>query len=271
MVAQEVNVHDVWCSNLEEEFAKLRGMIEDYPFVAMDTEFPGVVLTPMGQYRSKEDFNYQQLLCNVNALKLIQVGITLMDRDGCLPPGNDVWQFNLHFDTSDDMYSTDSIELLRTAGFDFSRHQSEGILMEDFGELLTTSGLLVEKSITWITFHSCFDFGYLIRSILLGKLPEDEEQFARLHRALFPTSYDIKTLIRHPDTVAAQLKGSLQDVADQLQVPRIGTAHQAGSDSLLTAMTFFKLKERFFSENWEEVAKELQGHMYGLNFYDLKT
>lgn len=42
-------------------------------------------------------------------------------------------------------------------------------------------------------------------------------------------------------------------VADQLQVLRIGKRHQAGSDSLLTAKTFFKLKERFFADNWDEV------------------
>jgi len=43
-------------------------------------------------------------------------------------------------------------------------------------------------------------------------------------------------------------------VATQLQVPRIGQQHQAGSDSLLTSMTFFKLRERFFSDNWEVVS-----------------
>jgi CCR4-NOT transcription complex subunit 7/8 len=68
-----VNLHEVWASNLEDEFAQLRDFIDDYPFVAMDTEFPGVVMTPIGQFKNKEDFNYQQLCCNVNALKLIQV------------------------------------------------------------------------------------------------------------------------------------------------------------------------------------------------------
>jgi CCR4-NOT transcription complex subunit 7/8 len=49
--------------------------------------------------------------------------------------------------------------------------------MENFGELLTTSGLLVDRRITWITFHSCFDFAYLIKAIMLEKLPEDENDF----------------------------------------------------------------------------------------------
>lgn len=41
--------------------------------------------------------------------------------------------------------------------------------------------------------------------------------------------------------------------ADQLQVPRIGRRHQAGSDALLTAQLFFKIKQLFFAENWDEV------------------
>lgn len=44
------------------------------------------------------------------------------------------------------------------------------------------------------------------------------------------------------------LKGGLQEVADDLQVPRIGPQHQAGSDSLLTSATFFKMRSKFFED-----------------------
>jgi len=257
-------IHDVWAINLEEEFAKIRDIVEQYPFIAMDTEFPGVVATPLGQFKSKEDFNYQQVSCNVNMLKLIQVGFAVMDADGCPPPTGDVWQFNFQFSLADDMYSQDSVDLLRNAGIDFPRHQVEGIRICDFGELLTTSGLVVDPRITWLTFHSGYDFGYLMRAMLLRDLPPEEATFFQFHRALFPRCFDMKMLMKQPALMAAKLRGGLQEVADQLQVVRHGKQHQAGSDSLLTGLTFFRIKERFFASDWDRVAPIVQGHLFGL-------
>ena len=50
------------------------------------------------------------------------------------------------------MYAQDSIDMLTSAGIQFKRHEEEGIEVEDFAELLMTSGLVLREEITWITF-----------------------------------------------------------------------------------------------------------------------
>ena len=47
-----------------------------------------------------------------------------------------------------------------------------------------------------------------------------------------------------------------------MQVMRIGTSHQAGSDSLLTASTFFKMRELYFGDEVDD--DEYNGKLYGL-------
>jgi CCR4-NOT transcription complex subunit 7/8 len=63
-----------------------------------DTEFPGVVARPIGQFKSSNEYHYQTLRCNVDLLKMIQVGLTLSDENGNIPPGGGTWQFNFKFD-----------------------------------------------------------------------------------------------------------------------------------------------------------------------------
>lgn len=37
---------DVWAHNLDEEMAAIAEVVETHPYIAMDTEFPGVARPP---------------------------------------------------------------------------------------------------------------------------------------------------------------------------------------------------------------------------------
>jgi CCR4-NOT transcription complex subunit 7/8 len=251
-------IREVWAPNLEAEMRNIREIIDNYPYIAMDTEFPGVVARPIGSFKTSSDYHYQTMRCNVDLLKIIQVGLTLADEEGNYPQDITTWQFNFSFSVNDDMYAPESIELLQKSGIDFQRHEEIGISPNDFAELMITSGLVLSLETKWISFHSGYDFGYFVKLLTAVSLPTTEETFFDLLRIWFPTVYDIKFMMR----ACKVLKGGLQDVADDLGVMRIGPSHQAGSDSLLTASTFFKMRELYFNDHIDDA--EYNGKLYGL-------
>ena len=120
--------------------------------------------------------------CNVDLLKIIQLGITLADEEGQFPQECSTWQFNFRFSLacviiyfsldqilmlsfvlcvfllffmrfSEDMYPPDSVEQLQKAGIEFQKHEEYGILPNDFAELMITSGLVLAPETKWISFH----------------------------------------------------------------------------------------------------------------------
>lgn len=130
--------------------------------------------------------------------------------------------------------------------------------MLEFGELLISSGLVLLDDVKWISFHSGYDFGYLLKVLTCKPLAADEAEFFGELATYFPCIYDIKYLMKS----CKNLKGGLQDVADELNVARVGPQHQAGSDSLLTALTFFRMRQLFFGDQIDD--SKYLGHLYGL-------
>lgn len=213
---------------------------------------------PLGSFRSQSEFIYQTLRCNVDMLKIIQLGITLADAQGNFPPDVCTWQFNFKFSLENDTYAQESIDLLTSCGIEFSRFDKEGLDVADFGELLVTSGLVLLPDIKWISFHSGYDFGYLLKVLMANPLPAEEAPFFELLRLFFPSFYDIKYLMK----TCKSLKGGLQDIADDLCIERVGMQHQAGSDSLLTAKAFFKIRHVFFDDHMDDT--KYSGFLYGI-------
>jgi len=251
-------IRDIWCDTLDAEMATIREIVTTYPYVSMDTEFPGVVARPIGTFKSSSDFHYQTLRCNVDLLKIIQLGLTFCNEDGELAPGVCTYQFNFKFSLSDDIYAQDSIDLLTRSGIDFKRHEELGIDVIYFAELLISSGIVLCDEVRWVSFHSGYDFGYLMKLLTCKPLPHEEDDFFSDLKLYFSQIYDIKYLMKSCEG----LKGGLNKLAEDLEVERIGPEHQAGSDSLLTQATFFKMRSLFF-ENDLDSSKHLN-ILYGL-------
>ncbi|EAA29793.1 hypothetical protein GE21DRAFT_4878 [Neurospora crassa] len=301
-------IREVWRHNLHEEMAILRDLVDKYPYIAMDTEFPGVVSRPMGGFRGKSDYHYQCLRTNVDMLKVIQIGIALFNEDGEQPPARPnstdamdlagkraanqqgpfpfAWQFNFKFSLKEDMFNQTSIESLQQAGIDFSLLERDGIDPKEFAALLIPSGLVCFEDVRWISFHGGYDFGYLTKLLICSQLPNDEVEFDQIMKLYFPSTYDVKHLMKHAikqyntgaltpnDPGAAEIlqkfeqKSGLEHIADTLKVKRVGSAHQAGSDSLITGKVFFELRKRIFNG---DIGGEHVGKVWGLGIPDFSV
>ena len=210
---------------------------------------------PVGDY---PEIAYQTLRVNVDMLKLIQLGLSFTDGKGNWANGCTCWQFNFKFDTDADIHAHDSIELLKTSGIDFERFQQQGIDVPHFGELMMMSGLVLNEEVKWVSFHSSYDFGYLLKTLSCQELPLEEAPFMELLHTYFPYIYDVKYMM----TAVEGMHGGLSALGDTLQVERIGPMHQAGSDSLLTAQTFFALIGKHFGGACDD--SKFRGELFGL-------
>ncbi|KAJ9189827.1 hypothetical protein P3X46_001079 [Hevea brasiliensis] len=247
MAGKQVVVRQVWASNLKSEFFHIQKVIRQYPFVSMDTEFPGTIFqSTLNKHLLcyAPDYTYYLMKLNVDMLKIIQLGLTFSDLEGNLPTlGTEYcycWQFNFRdFDLQSDPHNVESIRLLEKQGTNFKMHREKGIDSRDFAKLVLSSGLIFNYSFTWITFHGAYDLAFFIKILTQQELPRDLQSFMGLMKFYLGVAvYDIKYI-----TSVHGLHGGLERVSKLLGVNRIaGNSHQAGPDSLLTLQTLIEFK-----------------------------
>lgn len=123
----------------------------------------GVVVKPVGDFKTAGDYQYTTIRTNVDILKIIQLGLTFCNAAGELPMHDGelcVWQFNFReFDPEHDMYAPESIKLLLDSGINFKTNVARGVDQDKFAALLMTSGVVLNEAVSWITFHAGYDFG----------------------------------------------------------------------------------------------------------------
>ena len=233
---EQPGILEVYEDNFIEEIKNIGSLIEEYSYIGMDTEYPGIVYTVQNM---TSDYYFKTLKMNIDSLKIIQLGITLTNAKGEFPKNckYHTWQFNFEFDKNTDKISQISLNLLENCGIDFNKLKKKGIKHKTFAEYFMTSGLVLNPDIKWISFHGCYDFGYLLKLLINENLPDTEKEFMDLLDMYFINYYDIKTMVKRKDNLRIGLKG----LAQSLEVLREGKIHQAGSDSVVTIDVYFKL------------------------------
>ena len=268
-----LEIRDVWADNLDAEMVNVRRLAEKYRYISMDTEFPGIVARPLERIDARMDaptYFYENLRINVDLLNLIQVGVTFTDDHGRPVEGCCCFQFNFQFDLDQDMHAPASIQLLQRSGIDFDKHRARGIALSRFGEVLISSGLVLTEDVTWVTFHGGYDFGYLLKVLTCLPLPPTSAQFFEKLRLYIPSFVDVKHLTGTVGQIPGDTHGigklGLSKLGEVLQLPRIGNQHTAGSDSMLTAFVYFKLKDLHFNgANGDILGSRFHGVLHGLN------
>lgn len=227
---------------------------------------------------------------------MIQLGITLWSPEGELPPAHldtassqeqqynnglvmcpCTWTFNFKFSLSEDMSSETSIEMLKKAGVDFNKCERMGIDPRAFGARLVDSGLVLQDNVTWLSFHSGYDFGYLVKLMFPALLPKEDETYLKFVATWFRKIYDIKYLLRATQTKARNgtlhqqatdiinalgQRSGLQDLADELGCHREGHQHTAGSDAWLTGAVFWAMRSKIFDN---QIPEETVNKIWGLS------
>ena len=256
---KKTGTHQFYADNLNSALPIIKKAVKDgLTTVAFDFEFPGMIYSTKVQPTQLKAF-YAYTKKNVDALKPIQLGLTLFSTDADKKSEFVTLEFNLEFDIDNDLHTQTSFGILTNAGLDFELLKSKGIDREEMKNFLNASKLFRNPEITWVAFHGNFDLCYMLKLLTMKIMPKKIEELNSLKKMIFPHIYDIKIMLQ--GNYLLRLK-SLTKVADYYKISTEGDAHQAGYDSKLTAKIWIEInKEDTFALS----LSSYNGRIYGLS------
>ncbi|CAN0928935.1 Putative CCR4-associated factor 1 homolog 8 [Linum grandiflorum] len=231
------HVREVWNDNFPQELSAMEACLGNYPIVSVDSEFPGCLRGTL-RYDS-EEVRFEKMKFNVGATYLIQLGLTLCDSNGTV---GGVWQFNFHFDLDRDLHSKESIQFLAGHGIDFQKLKTHGVDRVKFGSMFRAVIGRRQRAIRWVSFHGVYDYAYIVKAVTFCPVAASPEAFVDVLGRVFDSVVDVKYMAGLYKETGSEI--GLQKLADALGVKRIGEAHTAASDSLLTALVYFELNKK---------------------------
>lgn len=279
-----VQVQSVTAVNFGAELDMIGSLLPSYPYIVVDTEYPGTVHRPPAGQRDGDltsDQRYALVKANVDELPMVQLGLTLCDAQGNLPvvlvdcnsgypvPMERAWEINFSdFDIHRDRHVAQSVEFLRSQGIDFDRVRACGVSSAAFKDKLVevlAAAAAHGEELTWVAFGGAYDLAYLVKMLSNGQpLPETRQQFMDLVKDLLGGRvFDAKYMAENCGR--ADLRGvGLRTVAANLGMPMpvVDTSFLAGPKSVTACRIHMIMRMHVLSQ---EGVSACQGIIDGLH------
>jgi CCR4-NOT transcription complex subunit 7/8 len=171
------------------------------------THYPGLIhLSGKDQNALTAEQPYALVKANVDALKPLQVGITICDYHG----QSFAWEFNLRdFRRLADPHDEKSLAYLADRGLDLDTHANHGVDAGILGAMLLGSGLFgPRRGLSWITYAGAYHVAYLLKIVTGGiPLPHDMTSFVgAVWQFLGSQVYDVATMAADCPTLPVGLE-----------------------------------------------------------------
>ncbi|XP_025806748.1 probable CCR4-associated factor 1 homolog 11 [Panicum hallii] len=135
-----VQIRSVTAANYEAELDAIGSLLARYPFVAIDTEYPGTVHRPppgRSEAQLAPPERYALLKANVDELPAVQLGLKLCDDSDGGRPLEVAWEVTFSdFDARRDRHAPESVAFLRSRGVDFDQSRARGVASAAFAAKL---------------------------------------------------------------------------------------------------------------------------------------